>query len=108
MHELVAGDDVLLALVDDPVQNNGNGVVMAETYMSTALEHATRSAPLTAYRFSPNTVLTTIELPECFLLSNAGFQVLFRFAAELSSISLKGCELLTMLWQCLQRRIGTA
>lgn len=97
MHHLHgAADDVLFALFEDPANKNATKVSMAGPYLTTqapALGIFRDNLPITTHRFSPNTVLTDIHLAFCSLMTDAGFEILFRFATELVSVDLSGCEL---------------
>ncbi|KAF9565466.1 hypothetical protein EC968_004142, partial [Mortierella alpina] len=99
MHHLHGvADDVLFALFEDPGNQHATTVSMtAPTSLTTqALAFGSVSdhvLPMTTYQFSPNTVLTDIHLAFCSLITDAGFEILFRFATELVSVDLSGCEL---------------
>ncbi|KAF9567066.1 hypothetical protein EC968_003535 [Mortierella alpina] len=90
---LHAGDSVLFALVEDPAKKNADESAMAAPDLATIDEHAIDKSSLAKYRFSPNTVLTNINLSECRQISDVGLQALFRFATELTSVELNGHEL---------------
>ncbi|KAF9965832.1 hypothetical protein BGZ70_004006 [Mortierella alpina] len=97
MHHLHGvADDVLFALFEDPSNKNATKVSMTGPYLTTqalALGLPGDIATVTMHRFSPNTVLTDIHLAFCSLVTDAGFEILFRFATELVSVDLSGCEL---------------
>ncbi|KAF9946991.1 hypothetical protein BGZ70_002931, partial [Mortierella alpina] len=86
-------DRVLFALVDDPGKKGAAEISMAAPYLTSAVEYGIDNALLTTYRFSPNTVLTNIDLSDCRAISDVGLQVLFHFATELTSIGLRGSSL---------------
>ncbi|KAF9941016.1 hypothetical protein BGZ67_006072 [Mortierella alpina] len=97
MHHLHGvADDVLFALFEDPTNKDATEVSIAGPYLTAqalALGIANDHVPITTHRFSPNTVLTDIHLAFCSLITDAGFEILFRFATELVSVDLSGCEL---------------
>ncbi|KAF9950726.1 hypothetical protein BGZ72_007662 [Mortierella alpina] len=87
-------DKVLFALVKDPVNKNAtesSKVVQDLTTPTSTPDHAGDNTPIMHHRFSPNTVLTEIRLGVTDSLTDAGYQVLFRFATELVSIELDRC-----------------
>ncbi|KAF9950725.1 hypothetical protein BGZ72_007661 [Mortierella alpina] len=95
MHHLHnVADDVIFALFEDPTNKEATKVSMSGQYLThQALSLGLDSAPITTHRFSPNTVLTDIHLAFCSSITDAGFEVLFRFATELVSVDLSGCNL---------------
>ncbi|CAO3566208.1 unnamed protein product [Mortierella alpina] len=97
MHHLHGvADDVLFALFEDPSNENATKISMTGPYLTTqavVLGLPSDIASITTHRFSPNTVLTDIHLAFCSLITDTGFEILFRFATELVSVDLSGCEL---------------
>ncbi|KAF9289797.1 hypothetical protein BGZ68_008642 [Mortierella alpina] len=109
--EMSLDDSVLFALVGNPAKHNTDKVPMAAPNSTAVVEHAIDHVPVITDRFSPNTVLTSINLSECGLIPDVGFQTLFRFATELAYIELGGCGLsddaLVVLAEAYRNRMKT-
>ncbi|KAF9557300.1 hypothetical protein EC968_007704 [Mortierella alpina] len=88
-------DNVLFALVGNPIAitaAQGSKAAPHLTTQANALKQSSNKTPFMRHQFSPNTVLTEIRLSQSFRATDAGFQVLFRFATELASITLTSCH----------------
>ncbi|KAF9558243.1 hypothetical protein EC968_007207 [Mortierella alpina] len=90
-------DEVLFALVENPTDKDTVDILTPDlTTQGNAVKNASNKTPIIRYRFSPNTVLTEIHLSQHFghsgfSLTDKGYQILFRFATELASITLASC-----------------
>ncbi|KAF9558247.1 hypothetical protein EC968_007211, partial [Mortierella alpina] len=88
-------DDVLFGLVGNPtakIKAQDSIVAPHFTTQVNALKQTSDETSILHHQFSPNTVLTEIQLSGSLRLTELGFQVLFRFATELVSIRLVRCE----------------